>query len=71
MYQNNIDNLLTSNEVCRILKISRSTLKKYIERDFPRPAKLSSKTLRWEYREVIEYLQRKKVPLYDSIYCMK
>lgn len=52
-------------------KNKQNHTEKYIDRDFPRPAKLSSKTLRWEYREVVEYLQIKKVPLYDSIYCTK
>lgn len=62
-------NFLTSAEVCRILKISRPTLKRYIEQNnFPKPIKLSSKNFRWNYEEIIEYLEIKKVPLYASIY---
>ena len=51
--------LLTEQEVCQMLGISKSTLRRMIRRgEFPEPRKLSPGTRRWPKQDVYHYIDR-------------
>jgi excisionase family DNA binding protein len=51
------EELFTAREICRLLKISRATLDRWLRRGrFPEPYRLSGQTRRWSWGQVSEFL---------------
>ena len=46
-------------ELCRLLSVSRTTLHRMRQGDFPRPIQVGSRGVVWRYVDVIEWLERK------------
>jgi len=59
-------NLLRTNDVCECLNICRATIynwinpnSKYHKPDFPKPIRLSERTVAWSQDEITDYISKK------------
>ena len=53
-----VPELLTQQEVCRLIGISRSTLHRWVREDpdFPQPQRYGTSTVRWRSDEIATYI---------------
>jgi len=56
-----IAQLIDAEEVCRLIKIRKQTLHNYVNKGLISPIKLSAGVVRYDYEELMEFIQSRKV----------
>ena len=56
-----IAQLIDAEEVCRLLKITKQTLHNYVNKGLISPVKLSAGVVRYDYEELMAFIQSSKV----------